>query len=291
MEEYKSPGYLASQDYNYYAEELKRKGEAVLSEIEKVSPEALDILRPYIEERNANDIGYIVQAQKAVTDYEREKAKNFAMEHGDTWFNRFYPFVMSYKDTINQFSFKEYREKNGIDFGDIGILKSLEACVEGGTNVLINRRTRLPFRSRKEIAEYLQGDYTNIRKSITKLIKAGLLYIPPGTKHFAMSEIITTCGKISEETYIRRHELSKGVEHKSKTENADHKQNTKREKEYLRRQRLLNGLPPLQEVGYPIDQKMGYSFSNNHEDIRKVNIMPMVEPEQDTEFSEEEIPF
>lgn len=291
MEEKKIPGYSASQDYNYYAEEVKRKGEQVLSEIENISPEALDILRPYIEEQNANMVGYITQTQKAVTDCEREKAKNFAMEQGDKWFNRFYPFVMSYKDTINQFSFKEYREKHGIDFGDIGILKTLEACVEGGTNVLINRRTRLPFRSRKEIAEYLQGDYTNIKKSITRLIKAGLLYIPPGTKHFAMSEVITTCGKISEETYIRRHELSEGVERISKTENGDHKENTKREMEYLRRQRLLNGLPPVPEVEYPMNTKKGYPQSDDFEKIQEIKIEQLVEPVQEVIINDDEIPF
>lgn len=251
----------------------------------------MDILRPYIEERNANDIGYIIQTQRAVTDKERMEAKIFAMQKQDSWFNGFYPFVMSYKDQINLFSFKEYRKDHNLNFGDIGRLKALEACVEGHSNILVNRRTGKPFHDRKEIADYLQDDRRNVSNSITRLIKAGLIYVPPGTKHFAMSETITTCGKINEEGYRRRHELSQGVERKSKTENIDHKGNTKREKEFLRQQRLRAGLPPIQESEYPIRLKNEYPYPSSFEGIRGMKTEPCVEQDRDTVFHDDEIPF
>lgn len=250
-------GYFSQLDYNYCEDTVKRKDNQMLEEIKNISPECYDKLKPYMEGRQEDMFGFIQQARKARRGEELAINQLWAERQGDEWVDVFHPYAMLFSDKMKKYRDKENRGK--LHVGDFGVLLLLMHCLEAHSNVLINCRTGYRFTNREEIAEYLQMNKKNVSDSIGRLIRAGLIYIPPGTNHFAIDESVIQCGRITKEGYRIRHGLSKGIDHKVTKENRDHDGMTRHEAEILRRQRAEWGIPSVNKTEYPIRSKTEYS--------------------------------
>ena len=287
---FKKPiGYLSQVDYNYCEDKLKRDDRQILEELKDIPKEKYEQLQAFIEEREANCLGYINQAREARRQADFADNCLWAEKQGDRFIDVFHPFSMLYSDRL-----KKYREKENrgvLNAGDFGVLLLLMHCLEAHSNVLVNCKTGRRFTNRKDIADYVNMSRKNVSKSLTKLINAGLIYVPPGTKHFAIDESVIQCGHITEEGYRIRHGLSVGIDHKVSTENRDHEGMTIHEAEILRRQKLKWGIPPDNTKEYPIQPKTEYPKTNTPQETEGVKNIQTEDGVSDTELADDDCPF
>ncbi len=181
-------------------------------------------IRDVIRKLKANNVLNITRAQQAEDREGLAWARVEALEEGArlTKKDKNYPYVLAFKDTINRYKKREVREQAGLDMGHFGLLFMLLPCIERDTNILMNRKTGLSFKSAKEIAKYFGEDESNTKKRISKLLKVGILYRPPELKRsYAVEETFVRCGVDDAESYKIKHSRSINGERKTKQENLE----------------------------------------------------------------------
>jgi len=184
--------------------------------------EDIVFIRDVITNLKANNVANIARAQLAEDRTELAWARVEALKDGDrlTEKDKKYPYVLAFKDTINRYRKNEARKQAGVDMGDLGLLFLLIPCIERDTNILINRKTGLSFKSAKEIAEYFGAHERDIQTKVKHLLEAGILYRPPElSKSFAVEETLVRCGVDDSEGYKIKHSRSINGERKTKQEN------------------------------------------------------------------------
>ncbi len=184
----------------------------------------MDFIKDVIGKLKANNVTGMVRVQQAEDREELAWARVEALEDGDilTKKDKKYPYVLAFKDTINRYKKNETREQAGLNMGDFGLLFLLIPCIERDTNILINRKTGLSFKSAKEIAEYFGANEKNTQTKIKHLLDEGILYRPPElNQSFAVEETLVRCGVDDSEGYKIKHSRSINGERKTKKENLE----------------------------------------------------------------------